>query len=153
MLLWLSILLFFIVLFIPFIKKKYMEKIKNKKHYDFFDNSVSFVMGISVLIILLACLNISLISYAVDAQINAEANNQKNIQTYNSILYKLKNESLKDEFGITNKKFIDEVQSWNEKYIYYSTKRKNKLIYIFYPDVYKNTYLIDIDLMQTKKGE
>ncbi len=58
----------------------------------------------------------------------------KNEQRYNALIYKAQTESIRDEFGIVNKEYIDEVQSWNEDVAKYQTYSNSFWIGIFYPD-------------------
>lgn len=61
----------------------------------------SAMLGITVVIMLIAiaCVNVSGAGYATS-----------NEQKYEALLYKARTESIRDEFGIVNKEYVDEVQ-------------------------------------------
>lgn len=54
-------------------------------------------------------------------------------QRYKALVYKSQTESIRDEFGIVNKEYIDEVQAWNEDLAKYQSYSHNFWIGIFYP--------------------
>lgn len=75
-----------------------------------------------------------------------------NEQKYEALLYKAKTESIRDEFGIVNKEYVDEVQKWNEDVVKYNSYSKSKWIGIFYPEKYYGNYKT-IDLNDIKMKE
>lgn len=44
-----------------------------------------------------------------------------NEQKYEALLYKAKTKSIRDEFDIVNKEYVDEVQEWNEDVVKYKS--------------------------------
>lgn len=84
----------------------------------------SIVCGIILMIML---------CFAIEINITADGKYQQYKQRYEAILFKMQEESLKDEFGLLNKKFVDEVQFWNEDIAKYKAYSNNIWIDIFYP--------------------
>lgn len=64
-------------------------------------------------------------------------------ERYNAIVYKMESDSCRDEFGLLNKEIIDEVQDWNENITYYQAKKDNFWVGIVYPDIYDQFHTID----------
>lgn len=64
----------------------------------------------------------------------ADGSRASNEQRYKALIYKAQTESIRDEFGIVNKEYIDEVQSWNEYVAKYQAYSNDFWIGIFYPD-------------------
>ena len=76
----------------------------------------------------------------------------KYTETYKALTYKAQTEAIRDEFGIVNKDYIDEVQEWNEMVVKKQAMMNNKWTYIFVPkSVYKDLQTIDYDSIQMKK--
>lgn len=74
-----------------------------------------------------------MLCFIIPIQISADGVRAKNEQRYNALIYKAQTESIRDEFGIVNKEYIDEVQSWNEDVAKYQTYSDSFWIGIFYP--------------------
>jgi len=118
------------------IDKKYSYKEEdNTKLVNFFyhnDEPIIWTSGI------VAVLNGFVVAFMIVAiivnQVSADGLRAKNEQRYNALIYKVQTESIRDEFGIVNKEYIDEVQSWNEDVVKYQTYSQSFWIGIFYPD-------------------
>ena len=65
--------------------------------------------------------------------ISAEGKYNANKQRYEAILYKLNTESVRDEFGLLNKEYVDEIQEWNIDYSKYKAYSENIWIGIMFP--------------------
>ena len=103
----------------------------------------SVMLGITVVIMLIAiaCVNVSGDGYVESTE-----------QKYEALLYKAKTESIRDEFGIVNKEYVDEVQEWNEDAVKYKAYSKSKWINIFYPEkCYGNWKTIDLNDIKMKE--
>lgn len=72
-------------------------------------------------------------------------------ERYKSLMYKVETESCRDEFGIINKDYIDEIQSWNESLAYNKQVQRNFWIGIFTPNIYDEFELIDLNSIEYKK--
>lgn len=73
-------------------------------------------------------------------------------QRYNALIYKSQTESIRDEFGIVNKEYIDEVQAWNEDLAKYQTYSRNFWIGIFYPKrQYEGFEFIDLESIKMRE--
>ena len=83
--------------------------------------------------------------------IGAEANKMMNQELYDSLAYKTETESIRDDFGIVNKEYIDEVQDWNTNLVGYQTITHNFWIGIFYPNWYDEFETIELDKIKTKE--
>ena len=87
------------------------------------------------------------------AATHVTANGEKlaNEQRYDSLIYKAETESIRDEFGIVNKEYIDEVQAWNENVIKYKEWQRDFWIGIFIPNIYDDFETIDLGNIQFKE--
>lgn len=72
---------------------------------------------------------------------------------YDSLVFKLENTDCRDKFGLLNKEIIDEVQTWNGTVAYYKTIQRDFWLGIFYPNVYDEFELIDLNRFNILKGE
>lgn len=85
------------------------------------------------------------------SQTLADGERASNEQTYNSLVYKSQTEAIRDEFGIVNKEYIDEVQGWNEYLAKYQSYSHNFWIGIFYPKrAYDGFEFIDLESIRMK---
>lgn len=66
-------------------------------------------------------------------------------------LESIKPELVEDDFGLSNKEVVDEIQEWNMTLVYYQEMRKNIWIRIFYPDVYGEMDTIEYENLKISK--
>ena len=87
------------------------------------------------------------------AETHFTANGEKlaNEQRYDSLIYKADTESIRDEFGIVNKEYMDEVQAWNEDVVKYKEWQRDFWIGIFIPNIYDDFETIDLENIQFKE--
>lgn len=103
--------------------------------------SAFLCLAIIVMLVVISINNLSGAGYAAS-----------NEQKYESLLYKVKTESIRDEFGIVNKEYVDDVQEWNEDVVKYDSYSKDKWIGIFYPEkYYGNWKTIDLNDIKMRK--
>lgn len=156
-------MLFFITLFllvifvlisfaIKYISKKYYydEKPKGVKEFvwlhseglSFISNLSSAIFGIAffTMIIVMCC---NYIGSDIDMATNQE--------TYKSLVYKAETEAIRDEFGIVDKKYVDEIQNWNTDVVKYQTLTHNFWVGIFYPDWYDEFETIDLEKIKMEE--
>lgn len=86
-----------------------------------------------------------------DAHIKANGEKLAYEQRYASLLYKAETESIRDEFGIVNKEYIDEVQAWNEDVVKYKEWQRDFWIGIFIPNIHDDFETIDLENIQFKE--
>lgn len=72
---------------------------------------------------------------------------------YDSLVFKLENTDCRDELGLLNKEIIDEVQTWNEDVAYHKTIQRDFWVGIFYPNIYDEFELIDLNRFKISQGE
>lgn len=111
------------------------------EHDSIFQNLGSVMMLINGIIVLIILLGLSC-TYA-----SAGANAEKLKEEYKAILYKANS----DDFGLSNKEVVDEIQEWNMTLVYYQETRKNIWIRIFYPDVYDEMDTIEYENLKISK--
>lgn len=104
--------------------------------------ATSLVSGIIVAIMLIVI---------ISNNFGAQGEKLSNQQTYDSLIYKSQTESIRDEFGIVNKEYIDEVQAWNENVVKYKSWQRDFWIGIFIPNIYDDLETIDLDSIQYKE--
>ncbi len=97
----------------------------NDEPIAFTSGAVAVIGGIAILFMIVAI---------IINQVSADGLRAKNEQRYNALIYKAQTESIRDEFGIVNKEYIDEVQSWNEDVAKNQAYSNSFWIGIFYPD-------------------
>ncbi len=102
----------------------------------------SVFMGIAVVAMLICIITNSTCSEGTKEALDEQ---------YKSLIYKTQCEEIRDEFGILNKEYVDEVQDWN---IDVAAKRKycrNFWIGIFYPNYLEDYKTIDLDSIIKKE--
>lgn len=72
-------------------------------------------------------------------------------EKYSALVYKVQTETCRDEFGIVNKDFIDEIQEWNVELAKKQCYQRDFWIGIFYPDIYDNFQTIDLNQIAYKE--
>lgn len=98
---------------------------------------LSVISGITVFI---------MIFFAIGLNTEGEATLAKDKQRYEALIYKMNSEDCKDEFGLLNKSICDEIQIWNEYVSYNKVMQDNKYVGIFYPDIYDELELINLNI-------
>lgn len=74
-----------------------------------------------------------MLGFAIGTNVLADGKYQQYKQRYEALLFKAQEESLRDEFGLMNKEFVDEVQLWNEDIAKYKVYSDNMWVGVFYP--------------------
>ena len=69
----------------------------------------------------------------IGSRITAEAFNKSNTERYVSLLYKAHTIEIRDELGMDNKEYIDDIQTWNEDYVKIKTYQESPWLKDFYP--------------------
>lgn len=133
-------------------KHSYKDE-ENTKFVDFVyhnDGPIYWTCGISAVIS--GCVVLFMIISIIISQTSADGERAKNEQRYKSLVYKSQTESIRDEFGIVNKEYIDEVQAWNEDLAKYQSYSHNFWIGIFYPKrQYDGFEFIDLESIKMKE--
>ena len=154
------IFLIFVLLFIVSIVTLFVtenicdEYEKGKSKFNDFvywhDESIKCTFGVFAVIIGVSA--IVMFAFIVIAQISADGCKAKYEQTYSALIYKSQTESIRDEFGIVNKEYIDEVQAWNEELSEGKAYSNDFWIGIFYPKkVYQDLELIDLEEIKMRE--
>lgn len=156
-------MLFFIALFlliafiavyfaIKYIDKKYYsdEKLKGVKKFVWLHSDSLLLVSILssaffgiVFFIMITVMCCNYIGSDTDIAVNQE--------TYKSLVYKAETEAIRDEFGIVNKEYIDEIQNWNTDVVGYQTLTHNFWVGILYPDWYDEFETIDLSKIEMKE--
>lgn len=111
------------------------------EHDSIFQNLGSVMMLINGTIVFIIIFSLSC-TYA-----SAGANAERLKEEYKAISYKANS----DDFGLSNKEVVDEIQEWNMALVYYQETRKNIWIRIFYPDVYGEMDTIEYENLKISK--
>ena len=119
------------------------KKTKFSKWMYWHDDDLKIWGGVTVVIfaVVLFFMTIALICEYT----SADAYLQKYNERYNALTYKVESEACRDEFGLLNKKIIDEVQDWNEDVVYRKEMQDNFWVGIFYADIYDEFETIDYE--------
>ena len=105
----------------------------------------------SMLAIIFIFILIIMLIVMVCVYIPSESNKKQNEERYKALIYKATTESVKDEFGIINKEYIDEIQDWNEDLTGYKELTNNFWVGIFIPDWVNEFKTIDLDKIEMKE--
>lgn len=132
-------------------KYDYREE-KNTKFAKFVyrnDEPIYWIFGTTAVIS--GIVAVIMLFYIIVSQVSVDGTMASNEQTYNALVYKAQTEAIRDEFGIVNKEYIDEVQAWNEYLAKYQSYSHNFWIGIFYPKrAYDGFEFIDLQSIRTK---
>ena len=88
--------------------------------------TVAIVFG-TILFVILLILIFSNIPYEI------KISNNKEIQTYQKLIFELENSEVRDDFNIRTKDLIDDVTEWNKDYDTYVYRHNNLWTGWFYP--------------------
>lgn len=122
------------------------DKKKHTKFVDFICYNEEITAISNTIAVISGLVLIGMLIFIIPAQISAGGKRAANEQRYLALIYKAQTESIRDEFGITNKEYIDEVQAWNESLAKYQSRSHNFWIGIFYPEKkYDGLELIDYE--------
>lgn len=113
-------------------------------------NECIAMTGASLVVIFGICAIISIIVISVNC-IGSEGERLAYEQRYESLIYKAKSEAIRDEFGIINKNYIDEIQAWNENVVKLKNWEKDFWIGIFVPNIYGEFETIDLSEISYKE--
>lgn len=122
-------------------------KIQNKciEKYDCSKKETITITGVVVAVLSGAIAFFMLIAIAA-IQISVDGDKAMWEQRYKALIYKSQTESIRDEFGIVNKEYIDEIQKWNEDLAKRQSYSHNIWISIFYPKrKYDGLEFIDLE--------
>lgn len=122
-------------------------KIQNKciEKYDCREKETITITGVVVAVLSGAIAFFMLIAIAA-IQISVDGDKAMWEQRYKALIYKSQTESIRDEFGIVNKEYIDEIQKWNEDLAKRQSYSHNIWISIFYPKrKYDGLEFIDLE--------
>ena len=76
----------------------------------------------------------------------------KNEAKYEALMYKVQTENARDQLGLLNKDYIDEVQEWNEYVAEWKAGTKDLWVGIFYPNKISDCLEV-IDLQSFEGGK
>lgn len=113
-------------------------------------NECIVMTGVSLVVVFGICAIISIIVISVNC-IGSEGVRLAYEQRYESLIYKAKSEAIRDEFGIINKDYIDEIQEWNENVVKLKNWEKDFWIGIFVPNIYGEFETIDLSEISYKE--
>lgn len=82
--------------------------------------SIIVLIGISIALII--------------SNLSAEAYNKANTERYISLLYKAHTLEIRDNLGLDNKEYIDDIQHWNEDFVKIKTYQESPWLKDFYPE-------------------
>jgi hypothetical protein len=132
-------------------------KILGEKHwaYDSFmwKHDVAFGVSGMILSAVGAAISIVMIIVISFSYCGSSAYVAEDQATYDSLIFKLENTDCRDELGLLNKEIIDEVQAWNETLAYHKTIQRDFWLGIFYPNMYDEFKLIDLNRFKISQGE
>lgn len=150
MLFWLFIILTVVGIVLWVLGSKHWE-------YDSFmwkhDVDVAFGVSGTILSAVGAAISIVMIIIIICSYCGSSAYVAQDQAKYDSLIFKLENTDCRDELGLLNKEIIDEVQVWNETLAYHKTIQRDFWLGIFYPNIYDEFKLIDLNRFKISQGE
>ena len=132
------LLAFTIILLVAFLIMSYIGY-KNNYTMEYIGYALSFISGIILII------ELCFIGYAY---ITADAEKAKCEQTYEALQYKAKEVYARDEMGIMNKMYIDEIQIWNREIVWNKEMQDNIFFGVFIPNIYDELETIDLNSIE-----
>lgn len=155
MIFWVFVLLFIVSIVALFVTEKICdEHEKGKSKFNDFvywhDEPIVYTFG--AFAVISGILAIVMFICVVIAQISADGCKVEYEQTYSALIYKSQTENIRDEFGIVNKEYIDEVQAWNEGLSKCKAYSNDFWIGIFYPKkVFQDLELINLEEIKMRE--
>lgn len=119
--------------------------VKNNYKISSLWDSVSMTVSV-----VCTCISFVMIIFILSAQIGVAGRICSMQEEYKGLIYKAKTESSRDELGILNKDFIDEVQAWNMNIASGQEWQHDFWVGIFVPPVYDGFELIDLESITFK---
>lgn len=132
-------------------KHDYREE-KNTKFVNFvYQNDEPIYWTFETTAVISGIIILCMLTFIIVVETQAGGTRASNEQTYNALVYKAQTEAIRDEFGIVNKEYIDEVQALNENLAKYQSYSHNFWIGIFYPKrAYDGFEFIDLESIRMK---
>lgn len=110
-----------------------------------------FICSSVIISVICGAIAVIMLFAIIFTHVFAESNRAEYEQKYNALMYKAQTESIRDEFGIINKEYIDEIQEWNEEIAEYQSLSDNFWVGIFYPKtVYEGLEIINLEDIKVK---
>lgn len=103
--------------------------IEDKASWGHKDWSIPFFM---VGIVSLATLVILIAVCAIN-NVTAASENAEMLETQKALEFKLESADIRDEFGLLNKSFVDDVETYNKKLIHNKSLSENPWVSAFHP--------------------
>lgn len=110
------------------------------------ENDIGVIFGI--IAVIATVITVVLLMLIIVNNGSAIGEKAKLEQRYDALTYKAQTESTRDEFGVVNKDYIDEVQAWNESIASNQRTQRDFWVGIFTPNIYDDFELIDLDSIQ-----
>ncbi|MBD5556418.1 MAG: hypothetical protein HDQ95_14040 [Roseburia sp.] len=130
----------------------YDEEKKYPKFVEFFYWEEDFWFPICIFTMIILFIFVLMLIAIINAYVLADAERAAKEQQYQALVYKAQTESIRDEFGIINKEYIDEIQTWNQELAKYQSYSHNFWIGIFYPkQIYDGLEFIDWESVRMKE--
>lgn len=100
-----------------------------------------------------ACFMIAILIVGTINTITAPADNQAMLETQKALEFKLSSAAVRDEFGLLNKSFVDEVETYNKKLARHRINAENHFISFLYPKkTIEGCERIDYERFKTRGG-
>ena len=148
MLFWLFIILTVVGIVLRVLGEKRWEYDSFMWKYD-----VAFSVSGTILSVVSAAISFTMIIVICFSYCGSSTYIAEDQATYDSLIFKLENTDCRDELGLLNKEIIDEVQAWNEILSYHKTIQRDFWLGIFYPNMYDEFKLIDLNRFKISQGE
>lgn len=112
---------------------------------DFMDVVPLYVTLISFIIVCVMTIFIGV------QRISADSDEARHIECYKTLLYKAEMDDIRDELGLTNKEYVDEIQKWNMDVVRYKAYANNFWTGIFCPDWVNELQTIDLETFKIRE--
>lgn len=145
MLFWFFVILTVVGIFLYIFSEKIYRKYSEWLDTAAFIGTITAWMSGLIAVVMLALIVVS--------NICADGNRLSIQEKYKALKYKAQTGACRDEFGIVNKEFIDEVQEWNMDCVKYQRLQKDFWIGIFIPNIYDDFEVISLEEIQYRNNE
>lgn len=99
------------------------------------------------------CIAISTVMLVFIVILNCGTNGivSSNREKHKALIYKTQTEACRDEFGIVNEDYIDEIQEWNQYIAKNKTMQRDFWFGVFVPNIFDEFQTIDLESIAYKK--
>lgn len=109
------------------------------------ERACDILVPITVVLVIVAILCLLIVGFA---HIGIQAQEIALVTEYETLLYKAKTLEVRDDLGLLNKEYVDEMQRWNTKVAQGKYWQRHSWFGVFCPNVYDNVETISLSNLE-----